>query len=598
MHRQRLWPVAAVAVALWAPAVRAEDEVPALVAHIKLTGSLDEAPVASDPLFGGGSENFKSKLDRLKKAAADKDVKAVFLEIDGLGVGWGKLDELTRAIGELRKAGKKTIAYMEGGAAKDYLLASACDEVCVPEAGWIMLIGVRAEVTFYKDLLDKVGVKADILRMGDAKSAAEPYLQNHMSEASKKQLEGVLDDYYEHAMVDRIVENRAAKKLTAEQVKKLIDAGPFSAKAAQKAGLIDRIAYRPGLEDVFKDSLKAEKVNVVKNYSQAKSEDIDLGSLTGWMKLMAGPKSSSGGKGPKVAVIYLTGGISTGKSGHSFLGGETCGSDTIVEAIRQAEEDKTVKAIVLRVDSPGGSALASDLIWGEVVRCKKPVIASMSDVAASGGYYVAMGAQKIYAEPSTLTGSIGVFGGKMALEGVYDKVGVHTDVIARGANAGIFSTTTPFTPSEKEAMTALIHDTYDQFLDKAVEGRKKAGCELPREKLEKLAGGRIWTGRQAKDNGLVDELGTLDEAVAAAKKAAGVAEDKELEWLVLPKPRGFLDSLMDAKGEMRSSAVESALLQLLQDAPELTAKLKGAGMLLQLRGEPVWLMEPCRIEVK
>jgi protease IV len=147
-------------------------------------------------------------------------------------------------------------------------------------------------------------------------------------------------------------------------------------------------------------------------------------------------------------------------------------------------------------------------------------------------------------------------------------------------------------------MTALIHDTYDQFLDKAVEGRKKAGRELPREKLEKLAGGRIWTGRQAKDNGLVDELGTLDEAVAAAKKAADVPEDKELEWLVLPKPRGFLDSLMDAKGEMRSSAVESAVLQLLQDAPELTAKLKGAGMLLQLRGEPVWLMEPCRIEVK
>jgi protease-4 len=589
---------AAAALALAAPALRAAEDNPPVVAHIKLSGDLGEAPVNTDPLFGGGAENFKSKLDRIKKAAGDKDVKALYLEIDGVGLGWGKLDDLTHAIADFRKGGKKVYAYMEGGEAKDYLLATACDEVCAPESGWIMLTGVRAEVSFYKDLFDKVGVKADFLRMGDAKSAVEPFIQNHMSDASKKQLEGVIDDYYEHGMVGRIVENRAAKKFTPEQVKKLIDGGPFSAHAAEKAGLIDRVAYVHDFEDDIKKAIKDEKVSIVHDYSKTKADEIDLSTLSGWMKLMAPPKSSGGGKGPKVAVIYATGTIVSGKSGQSFLSGEICGSKTIIDAIRQAEEDKTVKAIVLRVDSPGGSALASDLMWSELVRCKKPVVASMSDVAASGGYYIAMGAQKIYAEPSTLTGSIGVFGGKLALEGAYEKVGIRTEVISRGANANLFSTTTTFSPSEKEAMGALMHDTYDQFLTKAAEGRKRAGRDLPREQLEKLAGGRIWTGRQAKDNGLVDELGTLDDAVGAAKKLAGVGEDKEVEWLILPKPRGFLDTLMESKSDSRAPGMELQLLQLLRDLPELSSKLKGAAGLLQMRGEPVWLLAPYQVDVR
>jgi protease-4 len=205
-----------------------------------------------------------------------------------------------------------------------------------------------------------------------------------------------------------------------------------------------------------------------------------------------------------------------------------------------------------------------------------------------------MGAQKIYAEPGTLTGSIGVFGGKMALEGVYDKLGIHTEVISRGANANIFSMTTPFSDSERAAMGALMHDTYDQFLDKAVECRKRAGHELPKQELEKLAGGRIWTGRQAKENGLIDELGDLDDAVAAAKKLAGM-EDKEMELLVLPKPRSFLDALMESRADSAAPALE---LRLLREMPELSGKLRGVGGLLQLRGEPVWLMEPYRIEVR
>ena len=216
MSIRRFTPLvlAALAVApLTTIGVRAAEAAP-VVAHIKLSGDLDEAPVSDDPLFGGVAENFKSKLDRIHKAAKDDAVKALYLEIDGVSTGYGKLDELTRAVAEFRKTGKKAYAYMEGGDAKDYLLATACDEICVPESGWILLTGVRAEVSFYKDLFDKIGVKADMLRMGEAKSAVEPYTQTKMSEASHKQLEGVLNDYYENGMVGRIVKNRAANNFT------------------------------------------------------------------------------------------------------------------------------------------------------------------------------------------------------------------------------------------------------------------------------------------------------------------------------------------------------------------------------------------------
>jgi protease-4 len=600
MSIRRFAPLALVAlIALSAAAdrLRADDESAPKVAHIKLSGDLDESPVASDPLFGGPAENFKSKLDRIRKAAKDDDVKALYLEIDGLSIGWGKLDELTRAVAEFRKTGKKTFAYMDGGDGKDYLAAIGCDEVCVPESGWILLIGVRAEVSFYKDLLDKIGVKADMLRMGDAKSAVEPFIQNKMSDASRKQLEGVLDDYYEHSMVARIVKDRAAKKLSVDDVKKIIDAGPYAAHAAQKAGLIDRVAYKDAFEESFKKALKDDKVEVARDYGKAKSDEVDLSSPFAIFKLLAPSKGTESNDKPKIAVIYAVGLISTGKSSSgSLLGESTCGSTTIIEALKQAEDDDTVKAIVLRVDSPGGSALASDLIWNEVVHCKKPLIASMSDVAASGGYYISMGAKKIYAEPGTLTGSIGVFGGKVALEGTYEKIGINTEVIARGANAGIFSSTFPFSDSEKAAMTALIHDAYDQFLDKAVDGRSKAGAKLTRKELEPIAGGRIWTGRQAKGLGLVDELGNLDDAVASAKKAAGVENEKDMDLLILPKPRNFIDALLESKSE--SLAPRMQLLQLLHEAPELAPKLRTLEGFLRMRGEPVWLMEPYRIEVR
>jgi protease-4 len=591
----RLWAI--VLLVVTTPALPAADDdepkVPKL-AHIKLTGDLDETPVAIDPLFGAASENFKDKLDRIKKASQDKDVAAVFLHIDGLSVGWGKIDELRRAIADCRKAGKRVYGYVEGGEARDYLLALACDEVVMPESGTLMLTGLRAEVTFYKKLLENISLKAEVLQVGDFKGAAEPFVRTEMSKEVRANLESVLDDFYENCYVTPIVEalsKRTGKASSPAQVKKLIDEGPYTAKKAGELRLIDRVAYAGAIQDMVKTELKVEKITFMKNYGQAKNDELDFGNPFSLLRALVKPPSGKFSKGPKVAVIYAVGPIVTGKGGASLFGGNVVGSTTMVEAIRQAEEDSSVKCIVLRVDSPGGSALASDLIWNELHKCKKPVVASMSDVAASGGYYISMAAKKIYAEPGTITGSIGVFGMKLVTGDLEKRVGLTSEIIQRGANAGILSSTTPYTDAERKAMRAIIEDIYEQFVTKAVEGRKKAGKSMTRPELEKLAGGRIWTGRQAKANGLVDELGTLADAIAAAKEMAGVKE--ELEILPLPKPRSVFDTLLSSQLEDRALP-----LGMVRDVPGMQRHLRTLDMLLRLNGEKAWAVIPYRLEVR
>jgi protease-4 len=571
------------------------------LAHIKLSGSLEEGAPSSDPLLGSLKEHFKSKLDRIQKAREKTNIQALYLQLDGLNVGWGKIDELCRAITEVRKSGKKVFAYLESGNTKDYLVALACDEICLPESDWLMLTGMRAEVSFYKDLFEKIGVQADMLQMGDFKAAAEPFMRNSMSKPAREQLTRVIDDFFENSLVERIVQARKDKHFTVEQVKKLIDNGPYTARGALQARLVDRLAYADDYRDHLKETLKkqhqAEQFTFVKDFGKEEKKDIDFGNPFALIKLLTTPVKSKSSSNPKIAVIYANGVITTGKSEEGLFSAETVGSTTMIEAIRQAEKDDTVKAIVLRVDSPGGSALASDLIWNELKRSKKPVIASMSDVAASGGYYISMAAQKIYAEPGTLTGSIGVVGGKLAIGGTLNKIGIKTEVISRGANSGILSSDKPFSDSERKAMTTLMKEVYDQFLDKALAGRKKAGKSMTREELVQLAGGRIWTGRQAKENGLIDELGTLGDAIEAARKLAHLpTTGKEPELLLLPKSKSFLDSLLEEMGDTR--APSGRIRALLGGAPELQRKLRGLDSLFQLRGEPVWLTLPYHIEIE
>jgi protease-4 len=572
----------------------------ATVAHLRLAGGLEEAPASLELLFGGG-ENFKAKLDRIKKAQQDKNIQALYLEIDGLSIGWAKVEELRAAIAAFRKTGKKAVAYLESGATKDYLVAAACDQVSMPPSAVLMLTGLQAQLTFFKGLLEKLGIIADFLQMGIYKSAAEMFTRTNMSPAARKQTETVFNDFFDNCLVAPISRSRrrgGRKDLTPERVQALIDQGPFTAHRAQQAGLIDHLAYAEQVEDALKSELKASEIKVVRNYGRDKSQELDFSNPFSILKLLSPPKTTAKSGKPRIALIYASGIIVTGKSGMSFLEGTSVGSTTMVEAIRQADKDPTVKAIVLRVDSPGGSALASDLIWQALRQCKKPVVASMSDVAASGGYYISMAARKIYAEPGTLTGSIGVVGGKIALRGLYDKIGITTDVIRRGANAGIMSSTDVFSKSERKAMEAMMHDIYDQFVGKAMEGRERAGKHFTRSQFIDLAEGRIWTGRQAKANGLIDELGSLDAATAEAKSMAGLARDAETEYLILPKAHNFLDRLMESQSDAESRLHGLAGLMRFANLPELADHLRTLDGLLQLRGEPVWAIMPHEFTIR
>jgi protease-4 len=517
------------------------------LAMLTLKSSMPESAGQVGP-FGDVQLDLRETIKRLDKAAKDKSVSGMVLDIQNPDIGRGKIEELRGAIARFRASGKNVYATLDSAMPADYMVACACDEIVMPESGEIMLPGVRAEAMFYKGLLAKVGVEADFIHIGPYKSYAESMTRDGFSEPARENMNALVDSLYDE-MITTIVKDRP---MSIAQAKEVVDTGLITAKRAKELGLIDRVAYTDTLRDELASKYDADPLVLVKNYGK-KEVDTDFSGITGFAKLMTammgGNSSASEGRGKKIAIVYAVGPISTGKSESDMFGDTTLGSTTIVEALRDANKDKNVVAIVLRIDSPGGSALASDLIWHETQVIKKPIVASMGDVAASGGYYIAMGADKIIAAPSTITGSIGVVGGKMALKGLYDKVGITTETIERGKNSGLFSSSGKFTDSQREVLKKMMEDIYDQFTDKAAKGRK-----MPVDKLRDLAGGRVYTGRQAKEKGLVDELGTLNDAVIEAKKLAWLEADADVRIEVLPEPTNFFESLfgdLDAEKEVR-----------------------------------------------
>ncbi len=560
-------------------------------AHIELKGSLPEGPTAIG-LFGDVIENLDSALARLKKASEDEKLTGVIIHLDNPTVGWAKVHELRTAIARIRAKGKPVYAWMESGSTRDYLLASACDHIVLPESGVLMLPGLRAEVMFYKNLFDSLQIEPQMLRVGEFKSAAEPYTRSEMSPQFREELEAVLDGFYAY-IVDTIATSR---KLTAEQVKAAIDQGVMTGGDAKKLGLVDHIGYEDAIEKLIVGDRPVD-LKVVKSYGKKKI-DTDFSGMAGMMKMMnlllgtePPPRKSFA---PKIAIIAAVGPIMSGPSQVDFFGDSTMGSATMIKAIRQARDDETVKAIVLRVDSPGGSALASDLMWHELETVKKPFIVSMGDTAASGGYYIAMGADRIFAEPGTITGSIGVVGGKIALDKFLAKIGVTTSVVTRGKNSGVAETSMmALSDTERNALQKLMNDIYAQFTGKAAAGRK-----MDVEKLENLARGRIYTGNQAKELGLVDEIGTLDDAIAYAKKAAGLDPNDKLERLSLPRATSPLEQFLgplEPETKLRSVAWRD----LLQQLPEpLQQSLQSLHALQTLSREPALTIMPFQLQVR
>jgi protease IV len=554
------------------------------VVRMTLKGEYPEGPGAPG-LFAELEPSLGAIVEKLDAAAADKNVAAVWLRIEDLSLGRGKIYELRQAIQRVRKAKKPVYAELTTAETGQYLVAAACDEIWMPECGILIIPGVRMEVTFFKGLLDKIGLQFDVLQMGKYKGAGEPFSRTEMSKPLRESYDAVADDIY----ADLVETLTADRKLKDYKVKTLIDQGVFDAEGAQHAGLVDHILYPDKFEDMLKKSLKAEAINVVTDYRRKKRDD-DFSGIGGMMKflqlIMGKEPGDAVSTKQKIAVVYAVGPIMEGKSQSDIFGSSTLGSTTLVAALKKAAEDPKVLAVVMRVDSPGGSAVASDLVWRETLRVKekKPLIVSMSDVAGSGGYYIAMGAQKIYAAPDTITGSIGVIGGKMVTKGLYDKLGLRKEIISRGANSGAFSSSSPFSPEERRVMTDLLQSIYRQFVGKAAKGRN-----MPYEKLESLAQGRIYTGRTAKRLGLIDEVGTLTDAVAAAKLAAGLKPDADVELLMLPQPRSIFEQLF---GDPSAGSDFDSIL------PEAGTLLRQSRLLKKIFAQPAAVWMPYQVEVK
>ena len=575
----------------------------AAIAQISLTGSIPDG-VGQGGLLADVSPHLHRIVERLDKAAKDTRIKAVLLSIEAPDLGRARADELRAAIARVRAAGKPVAAHLINAEPVHYMLALACNTITMPPAATLEITGVRTEVTFFKAMLDKLGVDAEILQVGEFKGAGEPLTRTSMSPQLRAQYESFVGDLYEQ-LVERIAADR---KLTDESVRAFIDVGVFTPEAAREAKLIDAVGYEDEVISALAGTMKIDDPKLSRDYAEQKmdSDFSGIGGLVKLVEMLSGQKQQAvGGRQKQVAIVHLTGEIKEGQGSDDLLGGGSAGSGSVIDAIRTAANDEQVVAIVLRIDSPGGSALASDLIWREVERTEKPVVASLSDVAASGGYYVAVAADKIVASPGTLTGSIGVVGGKIAIGGALEKFGIHTDVVSKGRNAGWLSMQTPFTDQEREVFLATMKDVYRLFTSKVAAGRK-----LDMEKLATLAEGRVFTGRMAKEAGLVDRLGTLEDAIDEARKLAGLADDEELQRVLLPEPRGLFDDLFGMTAgaapvaaafgtpAAREAVFQAILLAKIAGLPGLESFAEQTHALVQLSSGRPLMMLPARVRVR
>lgn len=542
-----------------------------LILELDLTDGLMEGPPA-DPVsavLGMRRPRLQDVLDGLRRARGDDRVKALVAKIGGRPLGFGVVQELRAAIAAFRKAGKRTVAWSEtfgefGPGTVPYYLATAFEHIALQPSGDVVLTGVAIEEKFLRGTLDKLGVSWEVGQRHEYKSAVNTFTQTGFTEPHREADERLIASLSEQ-IVAGVAEGRGK---SADDVRALIDKAPLLASEALEAGLVDRLAYRDEVYDEVRAAVGGEPgLQYVARYNRAHA----LASRI--------PKPRE----QVVALVRVTGGIRLGRGGRGPAG---AGSDSVAGALRAAIKDDRVAAIVLRVNSPGGSYIASDVIWREVVRAGavgKPVVVSMGDVAASGGYFVAMGADTIVAQPGTLTGSIGVFGGKPVFGELMSRLGVSWETVREGARAGMFSTSNPYTEDEWSRVNSWLDRIYDDFTAKAAQGRS-----LSRERVHELARGRVWTGADALDNGLVDRLGGLETAAALARKKGGLAADAPLR----PYPHlSPLDRLRPPESSEDRTAARAAIrVEMWGPLAELAGR---AGLPL---GGP--LMLPKRYEVR
>jgi protease-4 len=479
---------------------------------------------------GGGGMTMPEVLFSLYRAAEDDRITSLMMDMRGASCDWAKVEEIRGAVQHFRDMGKPVVAYLDAGGTKDYALAAAADQIVVSPEANLMVLGISAELAFMRDTLDKLGMKADFVHVGAYKSAPERMTRQSASDANRAMITSIVDDRYE-ALVDMLAESRGVER---EVVNGWIDQGMFDAYDALAEGLVDTLMY---YEEAMEDRFGDEDITYLSDYSLSRPEHAESEH--------------------SVAVVFITGVIMPGTSRFDNFQGKLAGSETVVEQLQSIAEDDEVDAVILRVDSPGGSALASDLIWNEIRRVKesKPVIVSMSGLAASGGYYVSCLADSIFADPGTLTGSIGVYAGKLDRSEMYKKIGVNREFITRGQNALLFSDEGGFTDSQRDLFQNQMDEFYERFLAKVADGRG-----MTRDAVHEVAQGRVWTGRQGLEMGLVDGLGGMHRSLDSAKRMLGLDPSDKVSLLT------FGDEL---------SLIERMLLKSLRDSGGLTRVMEG-----------------------
>jgi protease-4 len=493
-----------------------------LILELDLTDGIGEGPV-SDPLsalLARRKARLQDILDGLRRARRDDRVRALVVKVGGGRIGLARMQELREAVGAFRESGKLTVAWSEtfgefthGNV--PYYLATAFDRIYLQPSGSVGLTGVAVEQLFLHDALAKAGVAFQSAKRHEYKSAADNLTERGFTGPTREAAERLAESVAEQ-IIAAIAERRGK---TAEQARALLDRGPFLAEDALAEGLVDALAYR---DEVYAEVRKEAGQEAILQYVARYQRSHTLAQRA---RKLPNPRERF------VAVIYASGPIKQGRSGRSPLGGSSMGSDTVAAALRSATSDDRARAVLLRVNSPGGSAVASDTIWREVVKTRtagKPVVVSMSDVAASGGYYISMAADVIVAQPGTLTGSIGVIAGKPVFEEAFGRLGITTDSVSVGRGATMFAPTHPFSEDEWQRINRWLDAIYRDFTEKVASGRR-----MTVERVHEIARGRVWTGADAARNGLVDELGGMSAAAEIARRRAGLPADAPLR--VYPK---------------------------------------------------------------
>jgi protease-4 len=547
---------------------RPPDVAPNTYLVLDVGGELPEqnAPDISGQLLGGGGPaTFIPLLRNIEKAGTDSRVTGVLLKPQGIRAGWAKLEELRSALEKFRQQNKKVIAVLGQGGAREYYLATVADEVILSPTGFLDLKGMRAEVSFFKDMLGKVGIQADLEHIGRYKNFSDQFTESQMSDAFREATTSMLDAVY-----DNLVETvAAARERTAEEIRDRFEQeGPFEADRALEIGLVDELAYEDEVWKRIEEENPEQKPKrmEMRAYSRVPRSDVGLNG------------------GERIALVYAVGSITNGKDSFDpVFSGKTMGSDSLTEVLKTVSEDESTKGVLVRIDSPGGDAFASDEIWRAMMllREKKPLVISMSDLAASGGYYMAATGDPIVAQPGTLTGSIGIIYGKLNLKGLYDKIGVQKEIIRRGPYSAMDSDYGPYTPAERERVRALMDDFYQDFVAKVAEARM-----MTVEEVDQIAQGRVWTGEQAKDNGLVDELGGLDTALGILKKNAGISPDAQIELVEFPRRKSLIEMVVERLEEENVRAALEAWTGLTMPWKQIE----------QVFPSPVWARMPYAVE--